>query len=242
MPTRAVEIMPQAYARVGGVLYLIIIVNALFAEGFVRNSLIVPSDAAATASNILAHESLFRSSIVADLVNYSCDVAVAVILYFLLKPISRNLAMLAAIFRVLTDGIGGLNLLNQYRVLQLLGGADYLKVFNSEQLQAMALLSIKAHSSGYAIALVFFGFGCLILGYLIYRSSFLPWILGILLGIAGLGYLINSFALIQAPTIQSMLFPWTLLPGFVAELSLALWLTIKGINVEKWREKSHRVE
>ena len=144
--------------------------------------------------------------------------------------------MLAAVFRVLTDGIGGLNLLNQYRVLQLLGGADYLKAFKPEQLQAMALLSIKSHSSGYAIALVFFGFGCLILGYLIYRSTFLPRILGILLGIAGLGYLINSFAMIQAPLLQGILFPWTLLPGFLAELALALWLTVKGIDVGKWRE------
>ena len=141
-------------------------------------------------------------------------------------------------FNLVQDAIGGINGLNSYRALQLLGGAGYLKVFSPEQLQAMALLSLKAHSVGFGVALIFFGFSCLALGCLIFRSGFFPKLLGILMAIAGLCYLINSFALILSPPIAGALFPWVLLPAFIGELSLALWLTVKGVNVPKWEERA----
>jgi hypothetical protein len=238
MNDQTAELSPQAYARIGGVLYLIIIAAGLFAEAFVRDRLIVPADAAATAANIMAHELMFRLGIAADLTTFLCAIALTMILYVLLKPVNRNLALLMVIFNLVQDAIGGLNALNTYRPLQMLGGAGYLKVFSPEQLQAMALLSLKAHAVGFGLALTFFGFSCLALGYLIFKSSFLPRALGVLIAIAGACYLVNSFALILSPQLASILFPSILLPAFIGELSLALWLTVKGVNVQKWEEKA----
>jgi hypothetical protein len=226
---------PQAYARISGVLYLIIIAAGLFAEAFVRSRLIVPADAAATAANILAQETLFRVGIAADLSTFLLAIAVTVILYALLKPVNKNLALLMLLLNLAQDAVGGMNVLNTYRSLQLLGGADYLKVFSPEQLQAMALLALKGHAFGFGIALLFFGVSCIALGYLIFNSGFLPRILGILMAIAGACYLINSVALIVLPSLASILL---LLPAFIGELSFALWLTIKGVNVTKWKERA----
>jgi hypothetical protein len=142
------------------------------------------------------------------------------------------------LINLVQDAIGGMNGLNLYRALQLLGGADYLKVFSPEQLQAMALLSLKAHSIGFGIALIFFGFCCLVLGYLIFRSDFFPKFLGILIAIAGACYLVLSLAVIVSPAVAGALFLWVAVPAFIGELSLALWLTVKGVNVPKWKEKA----
>lgn len=226
---------PQAYARIGGALYLIIIAAGVFAEVFVRSRLIVPADAAATATNILAHRTLFRLGIAADLSTFLSAIVVTVILYALLKQVNENLALLMLLFNLAQDAIGGMNGLNTYRALQLLNGAEYLKVFSPEQLQAMALLALKAHAVGFGIALMFFGPSCIALGYLIFKSGFLPRVLGILITIAGACYLINSFTLILSPPLASILI---LVPAFIGELSLALWLTVKGVNVPKWKERA----
>ena len=241
MTDRTAETKPQIYARIGGVLYLIIIAAGLFAQAFVQDKLIVPADAAATATNIMAHESLFRLGIVADLMTFLCAIALTMILYVLLKPVNRNLALLTVLLNLVQDAIGGMNGLNLYRALQLLGGADYLKVFSPGQLQAMALLSLKAHSVGFGIALIFFGFCCLVLGYLIFRSGFFPKLLGILMAIAGACYIVLSFAVILSPGVAGALFIWVAVPALIGELSLALWLTVKGVNVPRWEEQSKRL-
>jgi hypothetical protein len=226
---------PQAYARIGGAIYLVIIAAGVFAEAFVRSRLIVYGDAAATATNILAHRTLFRLGIAADLSTFLSAIVVTVILYSLLKPVNENLALLMLLFNLAQDAIGGMNGLNTYRALQLLNGAEYLKVFSPEQLQAMALLALKGHTVGFNIALMFFGPSCIVLGYLIFKSGFVPRVLGILITIAGACYLINSFALILSPSLASLLI---LLPAFIGELSFALWLTVKGVNVPKWQERA----
>lgn len=238
MTTRDLETSPQTYARVGGLLYLYIIVAALFAEAYVRGKLIVSTDAAATANNILAHETLFRIGFAGDLLNVTVDVAVALILYVLLKPVNRNLALLAALFRLATDVIIGIALLMEFVGLRILSDGSFLKGFDQQQVQALAMLMFKLHGSGYVISLVFFGVGLLVLGYLIFRSGYFPKLLGVLLAIAGSGYLINSFARLVAPPVADALFPWTLLPGFIAELGLCLWLLVKGVNVTKWKEQA----
>jgi hypothetical protein len=226
---------PQAYARIGGAIYLVIIAAGVFAEAFVHSRLIVYGDAAATATNILAHRTLFRLGIAADLSTFLSAIVVTVILYSLLKPVNENLALLMLLFNLAQDAIGGMNGLNTYRALQLLNGAEYLKVFSPEQLQAMALLALKGHTVGFNIALMFFGPSCIVLGYLIFKSGFVPRVLGILITIAGACYLINSFALILSPSLASLLI---LLPAFIGELSFALWLTVKGVNVPKWQERA----
>jgi hypothetical protein len=229
---------PQLYARVGGVLYLLIIAAGLFAEVLVRSRVVVPGDAAATARNITDHAFMFRLGIAADLSTYLCAVALTMILYVLLKPVNRNAALLMLGFNLVQDAIGGLNVLNAYRPLQLLGDAAYLDAFSRHQLEAMALLSLNRHAVGFAVALMFFGCSCLALGYLTFTSGLLPRALGVLMAIAGVCYLTNSVALLLSPGLASILFPSILLPAFIGELLFAVWLTVKGVNVARWQEKA----
>jgi hypothetical protein len=231
---------PQSYARIGGVLYLLIIAAGLFAEVFVRERFIVSGDAAATASNITSHAFMFRIGIAADLSTFVCAVALTIILYALLKPVSRNAAVLMLGFNLVQDAIGGLNTLNTYRPLQLLGGAAYLQVFSRQQLEAMALLSLNTHSIGFAVALMFFGCSCLALGYVTFTSGLLPKTLGVLMALAGACYLTNSAARILSPWLASILFPSILVPAFIGELLFAVWLTVKGVNVARWQEMAER--
>jgi hypothetical protein len=240
-PTRAtgsVTGSPQSYARIAGILYVLIIAAGLFAEAVVRERLIVAGDAAATARNITTHAFLFRLGILADVSTFVCAVALTVILYALLKPVGRNAALLMLAFNLVQDAIGGLNALNTYRPLQLLGGAAHLNAFCREQLEAMALLSLQTHSVGFAVALMFFGGSCVVLGYLTVVSTFLPRVLGVLMMIAGACYLTNSLAVLLSPRLASLLFPSILLPALIGELSFAVWLTVKGVNVARWQEKA----
>ena len=223
-------------ARIAGILYLIIIIAGIFAEFFVRQSLIVPGDATATANNIMASEGLFRLGIAGDLIMIMCDVALALIFYVLLKPVSKALSLLAAFFRLGQAAILGLNLLNLFFVLQLLSGADYLTVFGADQLYALVLLFLTGHSIGYSIGLVLFGLSLFVLGYLVFKSGYFPKILGVLLIVAALGYLIDSFASFLLPNYddyEAMFALVVFLPAFVGELSMCLWLLIKGVKVEQ---------
>jgi hypothetical protein len=233
MAGHTVESSPQAYARAGGVLYLIIIVAGIFAEVFVRSKLIVPGDAAATANNIMGSELLWRFSIAGDLIMHVCDVPLTMIFYVLLRPVNRNLALLAAFFTLVQTAVLVANKLSLLNPLFLLGNADYLNVFEPRQRQALAYLAVKSHGYGFGVGLIFFGCGCLVLGTLIFKSGYLPKILGVLMQVAGVCYLVNSFTLLLAPAFASTLL---LAPAFLGELSLCLWLLVKGVNVPKWKE------
>jgi Domain of unknown function (DUF4386) len=233
---RAGETSPQTYARIGGLLYLAIAVGGFFAEALVRGRLIVRGDAAATASNILQSETLFRAGLAGEMIMLVCDVAAAIILYMLLRPVSRNLALLAAFLRVTHAAVYGLVGLFHLAAVVLLQGDAFLQAFNAQQLQALAYLSLRLHGHGYGLSLIFFGTSLVVLGYLIFRSRYLPRALGALLAIAGWCYLINSFAQILAPQIATSLFPWILLPALPAELGLCLWLIVKGVDLTKWRD------
>lgn len=239
MRDRAGEISPQIYARIGGILYLFIIIAAGFGEG-VRESLIVWGDAAATANNIRSSETLFRIGLAGEMLTCVSDVALALILYVLLKPVNRNLALLGSFFRLTFVGIYGVAKLFEIAALVVLGReSEYLKAFEPEQLHALAYVSLRVHSYGYGISLLFFGFCCVFFGYLIHRSKYLPGIVGILLVIGGLGYIIFSVTQMLAPAFAATrLFPWIILPAFFAELSLCLWLILKGVNIPKWEERA----
>lgn len=236
MEARTVEASPQTYARIGGALYLLIIVAGILGELFVRGRLIVSGDAAATAHNITASPLLWRAGIAGDLIMHVCDVPLMWIFYLLLRPVNRNLALLAMLFNLVQTAVLVANKLNLLTPLFLSGSAEYLKAFEPRQREALMYVSLRAHDYGFGIGLIFFGFTCLVLGYLIFRSGYLPRFLGVLMQIAGLGYLTNSFALLLAPALAAKLFPAILLPAFVAELSLGLWLLVKGVNVPRWRE------
>jgi hypothetical protein len=240
MTDRAIETSPQIYARIGGGLYLIIIVIGLIGEAFVRNRLIVSGDATATATNIMSHELLWRFHIATELFLLICAIALLLILFALLRPVNRDLASLAIFFNLVSIGIEADITLHLTEALFPLGNAGYLKAFAPEQLYALASLSLKSHGYGFSVSLLFFGCFCVIVGYLIFKSGYLPKTIGVLMQIAGVCYLIDSFALILSPALTNRLLPAILVPAFIGEASLCLWLLIKGVNVERWRKLAGR--
>jgi hypothetical protein len=237
MTQRIAEASPQLKARIAGAFYLITIIMGVFAEVFVRGSLAVRDDAAATATNILAHEQLYRFGLAADLIMLVCYVAVTLLFYDLFKPVGRSLSLLSAFFSLVGIAVLAFNCLNHLAPLIFLGDSHYLSAFEPNQLQALTLASLRMHARGYSISGVFFGIYMLLLGYLIFRSSFLPRILGVLMAIGGFSFLTHSFAIFLAPALLSRL-PDIGMLGGIAELALCLWLIAMGVNVQKWKEKA----
>lgn len=238
MTAQTSKTSPRMKARIAGFLYLIVIVAGIFAEVFVRGTLIVSGDAAATASNILASEQLFRFGFAADLVAVAAYIGVTALLYELLKPVSRTLALLGAFFGLAGSVIMAANMVNHLAPLYFLADAGYLTAFEPDQLQTLARLSLRMHGLGYNIAIVFFGLHLLFLGWLIFRSSFLPRIIGVLLAIAAVCFLVNNFAIFLAPAFAARIPPYVMLPSLVGEGSLALWLLVVGVNAVKWRAQA----
>ncbi len=238
MTGRTIESSPQLYARIGGALYLIIIAIGLFGEAFVRDKLIVSGDATATAKNIMASEYLWRFHIAAELFLLICAIALLMILFVLLRPVSRELTLLALFFNLVSIGLEAATAMYLVVALFPLGNAAYLKAFSPEQLYAMANLSLKSHGYGFGVSLLFFGCFCVVIGRVIFKSGFLPKVIGALMQIAGLCYLTDSFALILSPAFANRLFPTILLPAFVGEASFCLWLLFKGVNVQRWKEQA----
>lgn len=232
-----VERSPLGYARTCGVLYLAIIVLGIFGEMVVRGSIVVSGDPSATVSRLADAEFLWRSGIAGDLLMHVLDVPTIVIFYLLLRPVSESLALLSAALNLLQTAVLALNKLSLLVPVFLLDRTGYLGVIPTPNLDVLAYLSIKAHGYGFAIGLVFFGFTCLVRGYLIFKSGYFPKVLGVLLQVAGASYLLNSFAQLLAPSFARSISPGVLIPAFVGELSLTLWLLIKGVNVERWVQR-----
>lgn len=224
----------RLFARVGGVLYLVIIVLGAAGEAVVRGSIVVPGNATATAANLRSMEWLWRLGVAGEIVLLTCAVALALILYVLLRPVRRDLALLALLFNLVSIAIEGVAAVSLAAALLPMTSAAFASAFSPEQLDAMAMLSIRSHSTGFGIALIFFGVECVILGYLIFRSHYMPKVMGVLMQIAGLCYVINSFALLLSPPLSTRLFPAILIPSLIAELSLALWLLTRGVRVDRW--------
>jgi hypothetical protein len=193
----------------------------------------VDGDAAATANNILAHESLFRLGLATGLVATAFYIAVTALLYDLFKPVNRSVSLLAAFFSLVGCAILAFASLFQFAALVVLGGGQYLNAFKVEQLRALAVLFLELYGQGVNICFVFFGVYCLLIGYLIFKSTFLPRILGVLMAFAGLGWL--TFL---SPPLANPLSPQVLVLGFVAELALMLWLLVMGVNVQRWNEQA----
>ena len=221
-------------ARIAGFCYLIVIATGLFSEVFVRQTLRVSNDALTTAHNIQTNEILFRWGFVADLINFVVGLPTILIIYYLFKRTNKLLLQLAVAFVIIQTAIIAVNLLNQISPLLLLSNDTYLKTFQPDQLATLSLLSLNIQIQGYAIGLVFFGFYCLIVGYVIYKSKFIPQILGILYAFAGLCYLVNSFTMFLSKGFENPWFIYLAVPIFIGELSLCLWLLIRGIDTSHW--------
>lgn len=232
MKTRTAETSPLVQARVAGLLYLIANLFAPFTLLYLPSRFIVRGDAAGTASNIMASESLFRFGIVLNLFTFIGQIFLVLALYQLLKVVNRNMASLMVIFSLIAVPIAMLNELNYLAIPLLLSGADYLKGFTAGQLQALVYLFLRLHSQGLLIAQIFWGLWLFPMGYLVFKSGFLPRLLGILLMIGCFGYVIQSFAAFLGYDVNIIFFTsW-------GELLLLLWLLIKGVNVEAWNTRA----
>jgi hypothetical protein len=228
---RIVETPLRSLARTTGVLYLLTILTGIFSAGFVSGKLVVNGDAAATATNILTHRSLFQLGFAVYLIEMACQIAMTALFYDLLKPAGRSVSLVAAYLGLTGCVIKTFSRLFFIAPLFVLGGAHYLNVFSAEQLQALALLFLKVNDHGAGIALVFFGFYALLTGYLIVRSTFLPRLLGMLSILGGLGWL--SFLY---PPLGYRLFPYIAALGLLGAASLIVWLLAFGVNEQRWKE------
>jgi hypothetical protein len=197
-----------------------------------RSRMIVSGDAAATAQNIIASRSLFRLSIVSTFASPILLTVVVLLLYRLLKPVNKDMASLMVAFLLSGASITMLNELTHFAALDLLSDADYLKVFTPEQLQALSYQSLRLHGHGSNIAFIFWGLWLFPLGYLVFKSGFLPRILGVFLMIACGGYLIDSFAAFLGYNVSVGLYT------ALGEALFPLWLSLKGVNVEQWEKRA----
>jgi hypothetical protein len=232
--TQDEHIPVQLLARVGGALYLVIIVIGLLGEAVIRGSLIVPGNAAATAQRILASEFLWRLGVAGQIVLLICAIALMLVFYLLLRPVNRSLALLAVFFGLVSLAVESVSTLFLQQVLAPLTGSLYAQAADPQALYAQAYLAIRAHTNAFALALVFFGVECLVLGYLIRKSTYFPAAIGWLMQIAGLCYLINTFSMVLSPALLNQISPAILLPSLVGESAFCLWLLIKGVDATAW--------
>jgi len=227
-----VRASPRSLARLTGGVYLFIMAAAMFAEAFVRDRLIVSGDAAATIRNIAANDTLWRWGIAADVSTTLADVAVSALLYLLLKPVSRSLSLGAAFFRLAYSAAMAACAGFLIAPLQLIHQPP--PGLSPTEVQALTGFSLRLHDAGFVVALTLFGVHLMIVGGLIARSTFLPGLLGLALALAGSFYVTNSLLRVLSPTLADALFPWILLPGFLAEGALSVWLCVGGVNPGRW--------
>jgi Domain of unknown function (DUF4386) len=237
MTQRIAIISPQSKARAAGIAWLITFITGAFAM-FIGGRFVVNTDAAATATNILANEFAFRLGTAGNLIATVCYLVATLLVYELLKPVNRTVSLIAAFFSLLGCAVGAIVSLLNFAPLTLLGGAFYLSAFNIEQLQALTLTVFRFAARANEVGLIFFGLHIFLVGYLILKSTFLLRFLGVLLMIGGICYFGNSFASFLEISFVSKLFPLILMPAFVAELLLTLWLIVKGVNVARWNEQA----
>jgi len=225
---------PALKARLTGVLYLINGVVYTKADSLIHGKILVKDDAAATAHNILTNGSVLQLSFAYSLIAAVAYIAVTFMLYELLKPVNRSISLLAAFFSMTGCIVGAFGSFFTIAPLTILGGAPYLSVFKTEQLQTIALLSLNLIAVVASVSMVFFGCYCILIGYLILRSTFMPRIIGAFLIIAGMTY-----QLFLSPPLAVNLFSRVVMPaGILGEGSLILWLLIFGVNSQRWKQQA----
>jgi hypothetical protein len=222
---------PRKTARMAGLFYLIFILTTVLAT-YVRSRFIVSGDAATTANNIMGSELFFRIGFVTEIVSAVFFVLAAWALYVLLKPVNKNLALLFLLLNLGGVAVECINALNLFAALQFLSGATYLNVFQTSQLQAMAMSSLNSYTNGFIITQIFFSAWLLPLGYLVYKSRSLPRFLGLLLILDFFGNLSWFLQFFLLPGYGILAYPGNVI-SFIAEISLTMWLLIIGVKEQK---------
>ena len=225
------EMSPKTKARLGGALFLATIVGGVIAQAFISDRLVVTGDAAATARNFVANQSLVRAAFAIFMIEMACQTATTAVMYDVLMPVDRSLARTAAVFGYVGSGIKTLARLFFYAPLFVLGGASYLSAFDAKQLEGIAYLLIRVNGLGTQIALVFFGVSTVMTGYLMFRATFLPRVLGILSLIGGAGWLTFVY-----PPLGSRLFMPIALIALIGSAAKIGWLLFRGVDEQKWYE------
>jgi hypothetical protein len=231
MPDRIAETSPRQAARIAGVAYLTTFVLAIFANFVVREGLIEPGDAAATATNIVDNEGLFRLGLVSFMVVFVADLVIAWALYLFFRNLSRDLSLLTAWFRLVYTVFLGVALIFFFEALQLLSGAGYLTVFNSGQLNAQMMVALDTFNYTWLIGLVCFGIHLILLGYLVVKSGYVSRVLGFVLMVAGVAYVIDTLAnalLANYDDFEAVFLIIVAVPSVIGELWLGLWLLLKA--------------
>ena len=232
MTTPQADMSPLLKARVGGFCWLMCFLTSGFAMS-IATKLIVARDPAATAANLLANETLYQVSTATLLISGAFYIGATFFIYEVLKPVSARLSQLAAIFSLVGCAIGALACLFDVVPFILLKGSHFAAVFTVEQLQALTLIFLNVRAQANNIGLVFFGLHCFGVGYLIHRSTFLPRAIGALMMFAGVGWLTFLY-----PPLANSLAPFNMAPGGIGEITLTLWLLVRGVNVERWHEQA----
>lgn len=217
-------------ARLAGALYLALMPFGFFGIMYVPSVLLVTGDAASTSRNIMASEWLLRSGAVSHLISQIILIFLALALYRLLKPVNKDYAVLMVVLALIAVPIASLNDVNHLAALRVLANVDD-GAFTASQLQTQAMLFLDMRQNGILVALVFWGLWLIPLGILVFKSGFLPKLLGVLLVIAGAGYVIDSGMQLLSPGL-----PAISLFTFAGEILFTLWLLIKGVNVARWQQ------
>jgi hypothetical protein len=230
---RIAETSPRFKARMAGVFQLLEAITSACPGVFILDRLVVPGNAAATAANILGHERLFWLGFASLLIGVACHIAWALLMYELLKPVNRSLSSLAAFVILVGCAIQAITSLFYLAPLLILQGGSSFSPFTPEQLQALALMFVKLNNYANDIYLVFFGLWCILTGYLIFRSTFLPRILGVLLAIDGLGWVTYLYP----PLAYHLFIPYIAAASALGEVPLEFWLIVMGVNAQRWKEQ-----
>jgi hypothetical protein len=217
-------------ARIAGLCYLLVIAGGLYAEVFVRGSLVVPGDAAATARAIAANEALWRSGVAVHLLYLVPAIVTNVLICGLFRAVEPTLARLALVFSVAGVMVEAAGLLHLYVPVAMIEESGALTALGEGPRQAWSYLAIGLFDTGFGFALLFFAGFCVLIGTLILRSRLIPSVIGAMMILAGLCYVVNTLALLLSPALSDRLVPGILLPVGLAELSLALWLAVKGVR------------
>lgn len=218
-------------ARLAGLIYLLIILFAGFSQGYVRETIYIPSDPKATIENINSLQSLFRLGLVSDLIAFMLDAVISVLLYQLFKTVDQTMALIALAFRLLAHpAIASLNLLNHFIAMEAATGNGIMANLEIEQQEVWTMLFMNEHNTGYLLAGAFFGIHCLLLGILLFRSMLFPKLLGILMILAAGGYLIETFGNFIFSDYQTILAYIVGVSAALGEVSLTLYLLFKGIK------------